>query len=222
MEETGMSRIVVVGGHGRTGQLVVGQLVVRGDTVLATIRNPKHKAAIAKLGAEAVVLDLATASLREIAAVFAGADAIVFAAGSAVGESSAIDRIGTVKTVRAAKLAGVARYVTVSAIGVSTGMSTRGFDAEMRDYYQQKRAAARYLSASGLDWTSIEPGELTDAAGTGKVTARLGRIEVGAIPRADVAAAVVAALDNPAIVGRAVQLVAGPTPIVTALGRAVG
>eukprot|EP01036_Dinobryon_divergens_P054868 gene54868-73302_t len=53
-EEIVMSRIVVVGGHGRTGKLVVEQLIAHGDTVVATIRNARHMAAMVKLGAETV------------------------------------------------------------------------------------------------------------------------------------------------------------------------
>lgn len=219
-----MSRIVVVGGHGRTGILVVEQLVARGDSVVATIRNAHHMADLVKRRAETVVADLEKSTGPDFQAVFRGADAIVFAAGSAAGEGSALDRAGTVKTVRAAEGAGVARYVTIASIGASTGMRLAGAWAtdEMRDYYKQKRAANAYLRASSLAWTIVEPGELTDAPGTGKVTLGETSIEAGAIPRADVAAVVAAVLAEPKSAGHAFQLVGGRTPIAAALQAALG
>src|SRR5579872_3823398 len=101
-----MPRIVVIGGHGRTGILVVEELVAAGDSVVATIRNPKHMADLVKLGAEPVVIDLDKSTGPDFQKVFRGADAVVFAAGSSEGELSSLDRTGTVKTVRAAARAG--------------------------------------------------------------------------------------------------------------------
>src|SRR4051794_17937975 len=124
-----MSRIVVVGGHGRTGMLIVRQLVANGDTVVATVRNPKHMADLVKAGAETVILDLEKSTGPEFAFVFAGADAVVFAAGSGTGESSEIDSRGVRKTLGAARKAGVKRYLAISAIGASTGMKLSGQSA---------------------------------------------------------------------------------------------
>ena len=219
-----MPRIVVIGGHGRTGLLIVGQLVAKGNSVVATIRNPKHMADLVKLGAEPVVIDLDKSTGPDFQKVFRGADAIVFAAGSSEGESSALDRTGTVKTVRAAGRAGVKRYVTISSIGASTGMRLTGKWAtdEMRDYYKQKRAANKALRDSELDWTILEPGELTEAKGTGKILLSEAAIEENTIPRADVAATVVAVLDEPQTIGRAFQLTSGSTAITAAVTKAVG
>ena len=219
-----MSRIVVIGGHGRTGLLVVEQLIKAKHSVVAIIRNPKHLVDLVKRGAETVVLDLDKSTGPDFQAAFRGADAIVFAAGSAEGESSTLDRAGTVKTVRAAERAGVRRYVTISSIGASTGMRLAGKWAtdEMRDYYKQKRAANAYLRASALDWTIIEPGELTEEKGTGKVTLSQTAIAEATVPRADVAAVVVAVLAEPKSIGHAFQLTSGKTAIATALKTAVG
>ncbi|MEO8882493.1 MAG: NAD(P)-binding oxidoreductase [Devosia sp.] len=218
-----MSRIVVIGGHGRTGILVVERLVARGDSVVATIRNPKHMADLVKLGAEPVVIDLDKSTGPDFQKVFRGADAIAFAAGSSGGESSALDRTGTVKTARAAARAGVKRYVTISSIGASTGMRLTGEWAtdEMRDYYKQKRAANKALRASSLDWTILEPGELTEGKGTGKILLSEAAIEQASIPRADVAATIVAVLHEPKTIGRTFQLVSGSVGIEAAVRKAV-
>jgi uncharacterized protein YbjT (DUF2867 family) len=210
-----MSRIVVVGAHGRTGLLIVRQLIAKGDAVLATIRNPRHMADMVKAGAETVILDLEQSTGPEFAARFRGADALVFAAGSATGESSAIDSKGVRKTLHAAEKAGVGRYVAISSIGASTGMTLSGDWAtdEMKDYYRHKRAAGKAIMASTLDWTILEPGELTDGRGTGKVTLSETAIPSKSVPRADVAAVVVAVLDSPGANRKALQLTSGKTPI---------
>jgi len=217
-----LARIVVIGGHGRTGLLLVEQLVAAGDTVVATIRNPHHMADLVKLGAETVVLDLDASTGPDFQKVFRGADAIIFAAGSATGESSALDRTGTIKTVRAAVSAGVRRYLTISSLGASTGMRLAGPWAtdEMRDYYRQKRAANKALRAAPLDWTILGPGELTEEAATGRITLSEAKLDVDSIPRADVAATLVALLQTPASIGKAFQLVRGTTPIARAVKEA--
>lgn len=212
-------RIVVIGGHGRTGLLIVRQLVKNGDTVVATIRNPKHMADLVNAGAETVVLDLDKSTGPDFQAQFKGTDAIVFAAGSAEGEASSLDRTGTIKTVRAAESAGVKRYVTISSIGASTGMKLEGdwATAEMRDYYKQKRAGNALIRASSLKWTILEPGELTDGKATGKVTLSEAEIPQKSVSRADVAAVAVAALDAPRSIGKALQLTSGKVAIADAL-----
>lgn len=217
-------RIVVVGAGGRTGRLVVEQLIGAGHQVVATIRSPRHMADMVRLGAETVMLDLDLSTGPDFQAVFKGADAIVFAAGSAAGESSALDRTGTVKTVRAAASAGVRRYLTISSIGASTGMKLSGQlnNDEMRDYYQQKRAANKHLRESGLDYTIVEPGELTDGKPTGKIVISEAAIDFAAIDRADVAAVVTALIASKRSIGKAYQLTGGKSPIATAVAEALG
>ena len=214
-------RVTVIGGSGRTGRLVVEKLIEAGHTAVATIRNVRHMAELVKLGAEVRLLDLAASDFDTVVEAIKGSDAVVFAAGSAAGETSELDRTGTLRTVRAAGKAGVKRYVSISAIGASTGLSTRSMDAEMKDYYRQKRAAGKHLANSDLDWTIIEPGELTDGAGTGKVEISQQALELNSVPREDVAAVTVAVLVEPRSIGKALQLTRGRHTIAAALRAAL-
>ncbi|MEO5805530.1 NAD(P)-binding oxidoreductase [Devosia sp.] len=215
-------RITVFGSHGRTGLLLVQLLLAAGHQVVATIRNPGHMADLVKLGAETRMVDLDKSAFEDVVEACKGSDAVIFAAGSAAGEGSALDRKGTLRTVRATEKAGVRRYISVSSIGASTGMSTRTMDDEMKDYYKQKRAAAKHIAGSTLDWTLIEPAELTDEPGTGKVTASLVAIKETAIARADVAAVIGAVLTEPKSIGKAIQLAGGGIAINAALNKALG
>jgi uncharacterized protein YbjT (DUF2867 family) len=219
-----MSRVVVVGASGRTGKLIIDRLVKVGHEAVATIRNPKHMAPLVKAGAQVLMLDLVESGFDGWVQGFKGADAIVFAAGSATGESSVLDRKGTLRTVRAAEKAGVKRYISISSIGASTGLKLTGKWAtdEMVDYYKQKRAANKIIRESELDWTILEPGELTDSKPTGKAAISMKAIDEGKISRADVASVVVAALTQPKTIGKAFQIVRGDTEIEAALKKAAG
>src|SRR5699024_12476059 len=71
-----------------------------------------------------------------------------------------------------------------------------------------------------LDWTILRPGRLTDDPGTGQVS--LGPdVERDSVTRDDVAAVVIALLDEPDTAGKAVNLVNGETPVVDAVRATV-
>ena len=59
---------------------------------------------------------------------------------------------------------------------------------QMRPYLEAKAEADRRLAASGLDWTIVRPGRLTDDPGTGSVLVSESHDTYGEIPRDDVAA----------------------------------
>jgi len=215
-------RVIVIGGSGRTGKLVVEKLLAAKHAAVGTIRSSRHMADLVKLGAEVALIDLDTSGFDDIVYAMKDADAVVFAAGSAAGEGSELDRKGTLRTVRAAEKAGVKRYLSISSIGASTGLSTRSMDDEMKDYYRQKRAAGKHITSSSLDWTILEPGELTDGGGTGKVLLSQQAINEESVPREDVAAVVVALLEEPKSIGKVFQLTRGKATIKTALKQALG
>jgi uncharacterized protein YbjT (DUF2867 family) len=86
----------------------------------------------------------------------------------------------------------------------------------MRPYYEAKHDADVNVTESSLEYTIVRPGGLLDEPATGLVT--VGEtVERGDIPRADVAATVVAVLDDPRTIGTAFELVSGDVPITTAV-----
>ena len=72
------------------------------------------------------------------------------------------------------------------------------------------------LRSSGLAWTIIRPGRLTDDPATGLVALGpdVGR---GDVTRADVAAVLAAVLDEPGTIGKQWNLVNGETPVAEAV-----
>jgi uncharacterized protein YbjT (DUF2867 family) len=208
--------VVIGGGHGQIALRLERQLSARGDTVRGLVRNPDHFEDVSAAGAQPVLADLE--GDVDLGPVVAGADAIVFAAGAGPGSGSArkrtMDLGGAVKLIEAARDAGISRYVIVSSMGADDPSQAQG---SFRDYLQAKAEADQAVRDSGLDYTIVRPGALTDDPGTGHVdlAEHLGRR--GQIPRDDVAAVLVAVLDTPSTIGTTFEVVGGETPIADAV-----
>jgi nucleoside-diphosphate-sugar epimerase len=218
-------RIVLAGAHGQIARRLGRLLSARGDTVVGIIRNPAHESDVVGDGIDAVVLDLETASVEEVAGVLTGADAVVFAAGagpnSGVERKHTVDHGAAVLLADAAERAAVRRYLLISSMGVEMARQgpPEGVDPVFAVYLEAKlRAEEEILPRPGLDTTVLRPGRLTDAPGTGRVTLARG-LELADVPRDDVAA-VLAELLRVRRSGEVLELVSGDTPIgdaVTAL-----
>ncbi|CAL9457721.1 putative sugar epimerase YhfK [Nocardiopsis dassonvillei] len=217
-------RIVIAGGHGKIALRLASLLAARGDEPVALIRNPDHSQDVVDAGAEPVLIDLEKATVTELAEKVMNADAVVFAAGAGPGSGAArketVDHRAAVLTADAASLAGVRRLVQVSAIGVDNPLPP-GSDEVWAAYVEAKRAADADLRERSLelDWTILRPGRLTDEPGTGRV-ALGGDSELDSVTRDDVAAVIVALLDEPGTVGRVLNLLNGETPVVEAVRAA--
>jgi uncharacterized protein YbjT (DUF2867 family) len=208
--------ILVVGGHGKVALRLLKILAEQGHHARGLIRKREQAADLEAVGAVPVIGDLESdASLEPYVK---GADAVVFAAGAGPGSGPArkrtVDLGGAVKLVDAARTTGVRRYVMVSSIGAGRPESA---GESMKPYLRAKAEADEYLRASGLDYTIVRPGGLTDDPGTGRVrvSTRLG--ERGSIPRDDVAAVLAASLTTPATIGVTFELFAGDVPIAESL-----
>ena len=206
-------RVVVAGGHGQIGLRLLRLLADGGHEPVGLIRKAEQAGDIREVGAEPLVLDLEAAD-----DVSLDADAVVFAAGA--GPGSGAQRKWTMDYGGAAKLmrAGPQRYVMVSAMGAADPPVG---DEVFAVYLQAKAKADDELRASGLDYTIVRPGRLTDDPGTGRV--RIGeRLERGHVPRDDVAAVLYAALDRHLASGATFDLIGGDDPIDEALSRLGG
>src|SRR5690625_418379 len=118
-------RIVIAGGHGKIALRLARQLAARGDTPVGLIRNADHAEDVREAGAEPVVIDLENTTATQLTEKVMGADAVVFAAGAGPGSGAerkaTVDRDSAGLLADAASLAGVRRYIMVSAIGVDDG-----------------------------------------------------------------------------------------------------
>jgi uncharacterized protein YbjT (DUF2867 family) len=217
-----MSRIAVVGGHGQIARRLHPILVGAGHTPVALVRKEAQRATLEQLGAEVRLLDIEADGAPAFAEAFSGCDAVVFTAGGGpdgnIERKLAVDLGGSLKSIEAARLAGVRRFVQVSAIGVDDPPPA-DTDPVWKAYVEAKRDADAAVRASGLDWTILRPRRLTDDPSTGKVA--LGpEVARGDVTRADVAAVVAAVLDDPTSIGAQWDLVGGDTPVSAAVAAA--
>jgi uncharacterized protein YbjT (DUF2867 family) len=204
--------IAIAGGHGQIALRLERLLSRRGHDVAALIRNPDHADDVRAAGAEPVLCDLERAGPEEVAAALGGAEAVVFAAGAGPGSGEArketMDLGGAVKLIDAAKAKRVSRYVMVSSMGADPDAEGEGFAA----YLRAKGRADAALVASGLAYTIVRPGSLTNDPGTGLVTIAES-VERGEVARDDVAAVLAAVLVREDTAGLTFELVAGDQPV---------
>ena len=205
--------VAIAGGHGQIALRLTRLLAARGDEVRSLVRNPDHGDDVREAGGEPVVCDLEEADDETVARAVEGADAVVFAAGAGPGSGSArkqtMDLGGAVKLIAGAKGAGISRYVIVSSINANPDAPG---DDTFSVYLRAKGQADAELAASGLDYTIVRPGSLTNGPGTGRVRAgdAVGR---GEVPRDDVAAVLAAVLAEPRTVGVTFELIGGDVPV---------
>jgi uncharacterized protein YbjT (DUF2867 family) len=207
--------VAIAGGHGQIALRLTRLLSERGDEVRSLIRNPDHADDVRDAGGDPVVCDLEEADDALVANAVRDADAVVFAAGAGPGSGpqrkGTMDLGGAVKLIAAAKASGIRRYVMVSSINADPN---RQGDDTFSVYLRAKGEADAALASSGLDYTIVRPGPLTNDPGTGRVALDAGR---GDVTRDDVAAVVAAVLDEPGTIGRTFDLSGGDTPISEAL-----
>ena len=165
-------RVVIAGGHGKVGLRLARLLGEREAHPVGLVRKVEQEAELVAVGAHPEIFDLESGSAAELAEILSGADAVVFAAGAGPGSGAArkdtVDRGGAVLLADAAELAGVRRYVMVSAIGADDGPGP-DHDEVYAAYVTAKKAADDDIRARDLDWTILRPGGLTTASGTGLV-----------------------------------------------------
>jgi uncharacterized protein YbjT (DUF2867 family) len=206
--------VVIVGGHGKIGMRLAKLLADRGDSPRGIIRKTEQAGDLEAIGAEPIVLDIENVEIDD---AVAGSDAVVFAAGAGADSGPArkrtVDHAGAVKLADAAKGHGIRRYLIVSAIGAN---HPERWSDEMKPYYEAKAEADKYVEDSGLDYTIVRPGGLTDDPGTGKVD-RGDAPGRGTVTRDDVALVLAELLTADNAIGKSFDLLNGETPVAEAI-----
>lgn len=204
-------RILVVGATGKTGRLVVEQLQAAGYPVVAMVRSVERGQAILGDDVAMVVADITEPST--LAAAFEDVDAVINTAGAALkGKGRAtpewIDYQGTVNLVAAAQQHRIKKFVLVSSMGVT--QEDHFLNRIANDVLKWKFKGEEVLRGSGLTYSIIRPGGLTDKPGPEQVVKFLqgDQLKGGPIRRVDLARVVVAALGSEAANGKTYEVLA--------------
>lgn len=184
-------KLAVFGATGGTGQQVVEQALAAGHTVVALVRDP------ARLALGNPALTVKRGNVLEPEDVFNtvnGADAVVVSLGSTSNNPDGVVAKGTANVVAAMQKSGVARLLVVTSIGVGESKDQVPFAFKalmatvLRKAMQDKEEQEKIVKASGLDWTIVRPGGLTDGPRTGQYRYGIDpKITAGQVSRADVA-----------------------------------
>lgn len=216
-----METVLLAGASGGTGRETLARLADTGHRVRALTRSDAKAGRLEQAGADEVVVgDLLDRTDAEHAVE--GADAVVTCVGStpvevlrrASGGGELVDGEGNANLVEAAARAGVERFVMQSSLGVGddrASLMAWSFRLLVGPAVRAKTRAERALRESGLTYTVLRPGVLTDRGATGAVQVADAPAGLwGVVSRADVARLLVAALHTPDAADRTLEVVWNP------------
>lgn len=158
--------VLILGSTGKTGQALVAQALARGWQVTALVRDPS-RLAITHERLATVQGDMANAASLAIA-LNAPVDAVISALGVYSKVPTTVLTDATRVIVSAMRAADCKRIVIVSSLGAgnSLGQGTLFVRAIQRWILKyvllDKTSQEEVLRASGLEWTSLRPPQLTD------------------------------------------------------------
>ncbi|WP_449373902.1 NAD(P)H-binding protein [Arthrobacter psychrolactophilus] len=153
-----MTKVLIIGGHGKIALLLAPLLKESGREVTSVIRHAHQAEAVAAAGALAVVHDVEHSSVAELAELFTGQDAIIWSAGAGGGDPErtyAVDRDAAIASMDAAVEAGVRRYIMVSYLGARPDHGVPP-ESSFFAYAEAKAAADAHLrSITALAWADF-------------------------------------------------------------------
>ena len=198
--------VLVAGANGSTGRIII-DLLKKSEKYqpIAMVRKQEQKKHFEKENVATVLGDLE----EDLNEAVKGADKVIFAAGSGGKKVVEVDQEGAKRFTDAAKNAGAEKFVMLS----SMGADNPSIGGELEDYLKAKGNADDYLQKSGLAYTIVRPGALTNEEGSGKIQLKEKLEEQESISRANVAQTLVEVLDNDVKPNQIFEILDGETPI---------
>ena len=214
-----MGLVAVTGASGKTGWRVVDEALRRGLAVRAIVRPgsvlPPALAEAEQQGRlEMRRLDLsATEALH---AALTGCEALVIATGARPSVDLTgplkVDAFGVRDQIQACQAVGLRRVVLVSSLCAGRWQHPLNLFGLILVW---KRLGERWLEQSGLDWTVVRPGGLSEddsrCEREGVVFSGADQQESDSIPRRLVARVCLDALSTPAAIGRIIEITSSPS-----------
>lgn len=207
--------VFIAGANGQIGQYLLQEMAESDHEARALIRHPDQGPELQQLGATETVLgDLE----EDCSEAMKGCDAVIFTAGSGPhtgpDKTVDVDQDGAIRLIDTARAMGIKRFVIVSSLRAEE--PEKGPE-KLQHYLWAKHKADEHLKNSGLAYTIVRPGQLTNDDGTGRVQVASRLESFGKIPRQDVARVLLAVLDSDGMANQVFDVVSGDTPIAEAL-----
>lgn len=210
-----MEKILIVGATGSTGKRIIEILnSSKSFEPIAMVRKKEQQSIFDDMEVKSVLTDLED---DDFTSTLTGIDKVIFAAGSGSStgpdKTISVDQDGAIKLIDAAKKAKIKKFIMLSAMNADEPSKNE----KIEHYLKAKAAADTHLRNSGLNYTIVRPGRLTDDLGMGKVKIAEKLDSPGEIPRDDVAFLLIMSLAGPLAKNKTFEAVEGDEPIKLAL-----
>lgn len=162
-----MSKTLIIGASGQIGKVTTQLLLDKKQHVVALVRD---KSKLSDLNSDN--LDIVEQNLEgDFSQAFKECDQVIFAAGSggSTGDDKTmlIDLWAASKAVNYAQEHNIKHFIMVSSIGAD---NPDAIESDLKPYLVAKHMADEHLIQSGLNYTIIRPGTLTNERASMQVT----------------------------------------------------
>jgi len=207
-----MAKLLVIGASRGIGLETVKAALLAGHSVRALARSaariPIKNAALDKVSGDALDSDTIRSALQDVNVVIQTLGVDI--APRAIIERTTLFSQSTRILVDAMKAAGVKRLIAVTGLGAGDSRGHGGllydvviFPLLLKRVYDDKDVQEWIIRSSGLDWTIVRPGLLTNNPATGRyrVLTVAQDWRFGRISRADVADFLIRQVDDRSLIG---------------------
>jgi uncharacterized protein YbjT (DUF2867 family) len=210
-----MGKTLIIGASGQIGKMTTELLLKHEQNVVALVRDKSKLSDLDSPYLSVVEQDLE----GHFSDAMKGCEHVIFAAGSGgnTGDDKTvlIDLWAATKAVNYAKEHGIRHFIMVSSIGADDPDS---IDGDLKPYLVAKHMADAHLINSGLNYTILRPGSLTDEKASLEVTTeRPSNRAKAKVSRENVANALLHIATNNATSSRIFELFDGNKPIKAAV-----
>ncbi len=207
-----MTKLLVIGASRGIGLETVKAALLAGHSVRALARSaasiPIQDVGLEKVSGDALDSDTVRNALKDVNVVVQTLGVDI--SPRAIFERTTLFSQSTRILVDAMKAAGVKRLIAVTGLGAGDSRGHGGllydavvFPLLLKRVYDDKDVQEWIIKSSGLDWTIVRPGLLTNSSATGqyRVLTAPNDWRVGTISRTDVADFLVRQIDDRALIG---------------------
>lgn len=203
-----MHKTLVIGANGQIGQLLIPELLDANFDITAVVRDKQSVV----LSSDITLVEGNIETIKGgVFPAMENCDSVIFSAGSGAAtgfdKTLLVDLWGACKVIDAAKSYGIKQFIMVSSRGADN--PDNGPEI-IKPYLIAKHFADGYLKNSGINYTILRPGRLTDENACGHITTeRPQDPSAQHISRADTAHIIAHCLNRPSCYNKIYELYHG-------------